>query len=245
MRSISMRVLFFLSECQKDLKYMKISRGLAWHAEFVTRPIFTGLSALDIFVAEPRGMRLLVHTFLKPNPNLKKLSVAHAEEFDLVLPPDSLSLAMVEEAVTLPELQELTLFTFSVSDEQSHVRHELAPMSNLKRFTAFCSEVPFKNFARLDEHEPYDACNLQHLAIEVDRWCEPLFMTMLRTLKPLTSLHVRFRTDIILHSFIRALRTHGSSLRTFAMSFWTSHDNETDSVDQSDSDELCKICSNV
>jgi hypothetical protein len=64
---------------------------------------------------------LLSKHFFKPNPNLKKLTIAHSEQTDRDPPQDSLSLVMVDEAVTLPGLQELTLFMFSVSDEQTHV----------------------------------------------------------------------------------------------------------------------------
>jgi hypothetical protein len=117
-------------------------------------------------------------------------------------------------------------------------------MSKLKRFTTFGGQDPFKNFARLNEHESYDAWNLQHLAIEVI-WREHFFMDMLESFKLLRSLHVLFRKDIIFYFFIQALRPHGSSLRSLAMSFRTSHDDETDPVDQSDFDEMCRTCSNV
>jgi hypothetical protein len=68
---------------------------------------------------------------------------------------------------------------------------------------------------------------------------------MLRSCKPLTSLHVRFRRNIILNSFLRALRTHGSSPRTLAIDYCTSRDNETDTFHQLDFGELCRICPNV
>jgi hypothetical protein len=78
-------------------------------------------------------------------------------------------------------------------------------MSKLKRFTTFGGQDPFKNFARLNEHESYDAWNLQHLAIEVT-WREHFFMDMLESFKPLRSLHVLFRKDIIFYFFFQALR---------------------------------------
>jgi hypothetical protein len=122
-----MRVLLLLSEFQKDLRQMKISWGLAWQPDLATRPIFTGLSALDIYIVRSCRMRPLAQVFLKSNPTLKKLSIAYVGRFCRDSPPHSLALTMVEEAVAFPELQELTLFSFSISDKQAYVWHQVIP----------------------------------------------------------------------------------------------------------------------
>jgi hypothetical protein len=236
-----MRVLLLLSEFQKILRQMKISWGLMWQLDLATRPIFTGLYALDIYIVRSCDMRSFAQAILKSNPKLKKLSIAYDGGLCRDSPPKSLVLAMVEEAVAFPELQELTLFSFPISDKQAYVWHQVIPLGNLRRFTSFCGQDPFKTFARLDEHNSYDALNLQHLAIEVYSSREKPFMSMLRSCKPLTSLHVRFRKNVILNSFLQALRTHGSSLWTLAIDYCTSRDNETDTFHQSDFDELCSF----
>jgi hypothetical protein len=161
-----------------------------WQLDFATRPVFTGLSALDIYIVRACGMRRLAQAFINFNPNLRKLSIAYNGGLYRDSPPKSLASAMVEEAIAFPELQELTLLLYPISDKQACVWHQIIPLGNLRRFTAFGGHDPFKIFARLDERNSYDALNLQHLAIDVYYGREKTFMSMLRSCKPLTSLHV-------------------------------------------------------
>jgi hypothetical protein len=224
---------------------MKISWGLTWHPDFTTRPIFTGLSALDICIAESRGMQPLVETFLKSSPNLKRLSIGVAYQIPHRMTEASLSLAIKEAAVTLPELQELTLFNFWLQEEQLQTWQQLTPLSNLRRLTVFCGLDSFNIVGHIDEDNSHDGLNIHHLAIDTCGLREEAFLSMLRSCKLLTSLHVRLDITLNSHDFLQGLRHHGPSLRTLAICFYTNYEHDTDPFHQPDFDELCKLCSNV
>jgi hypothetical protein len=190
-------------------------------------------------------MQPLVETFLKSSPNLKRLSIGVAYQIPHRMTEASLSLAIKEAAVTLPELQELTLFNFWLQEEQLQTWQQLTPLSNLRRLTVFCGLDSFNIVGHIDEDNSHDGLNIHHLAIDTCGLREEAFLSMLRSCKLLTSLHVRLDITLNSHDFLQGLRHHGPSLRTLAICFYTNYEHDTDPFHQPDFDELCKLCSNV
>jgi hypothetical protein len=240
-----------LNETQKNLKQIKISWGLTWaqgEDDVVpdTWPIFTGLCALDIYIVEPRGMKPLVEAFLKPNPNLEKLTIRVARNIDNTPVGSSLSSAMKACGVTFPELQELALCYLLLSEEEwSDLCNELVDLRKLGRLTLDNCDEPNKILPQIGEDVSRNRLKLQHLAVDV-RWSlEGTFISTLMSYEPLTSLHVTFEEVPNLHALLQGLSHHGPSLHTLAIHHNTVYGNEPGIFYQSEFDELCKLCSNV